>query len=585
LDDIDASVGCPPGARFSPVGHAYFYAGPDVWTQAATIPVAVNALYPEVVIDEFGRVTVTWYENILDVTFHVKSARYSPTAPAQWTSARVIGASGHIANGGPNRLVIDEDGAITAIWTFVNNSPVPPQYSILVARYNSSTDTWGDDTPLETGQGTGRGAELVADAEGNIGAIWQQPLPATPPFENFQLRFARFDKDAGNWSSPATIPGTFNVDSERMAPLSDGDFMAVWAAPLGGGDIAQASRFQLSAGTWTPAVTLSAPLGDADVGDIETDARGNAFAVWNRFDGVQEVAQAARYNFATGQWSIARDLGVMGDDGEDVQVAVNGAGNAIFGWEFEDDPTDVEKVQWTEWLAVPAAPTITSISPGNQSLVVAFTPPSTPEPAFGATHYEYLLENVTHLGWIGRTPPFTGSPITVVSLTNGATYRVRVRAWNAAGAGAPSDAVNGTAGTGLQAPIDLRVVSITGNTVTLAWTVPTGTLPPTGFELEGGVTPGAVLATVPTGSSATTFTFAAPTGAFYVRMRALAGATRSGPSNEIRIFVNVPIPPEAPENLAGTAVSSTLNLTWRNSATGGWPTRLFSRSVGRLPRR
>ena len=121
-------------------------------------------------------------------------------------------------------------------------------------------------------------------------------------------------------------------------------------------------------------------------------------------------------------------------------------GNAVFGWEFNDDPTSIEKVQWTEWLAIPKAPTITSLTPGAQSLSVAFTPPPTAESAFAATHYEYLLQNVASPGWIGGAPPFTSSPFTIQSLTTGATYVVRVRAWNAAGAGLPSNAVS-TAGS------------------------------------------------------------------------------------------------------------------------------------------
>jgi hypothetical protein len=285
----------------------------------------------------------------------------------------------------------------------------------------------------------------------------------------------------------------------------------IWSATLGGGDVVQATRYVLATASWTPAVTLSTPLADADAGGVDTDALGNAFAVWNRFDGVQEIAQAARYNGATGAWSVPRDLGAMGDDGEDVQVAVNAAGNAVFGWDFEDDTTD--KVQFTEWLANPAAPAITSITPGDRTLTVAFTPPPVSEDAFAATHYEYLLEDVTHLGWIGRTPPFTGSPITVVSLTNGASYAVRVRAWNRAGAGAPSAPMSGTPGGAvLLAPADLRLASIAANTVTLAWTATSAGIAATGFVLEGGIAPGEVLASLPTGSAAATFTFTAPTG-------------------------------------------------------------------------
>ncbi len=105
-------------------------------------------------------------------------------------------------------------------------------------------------------------------------------------------------------------------------------------------------------------------------------------------------------------------------------------------------------------------------------------------------------------------------------------------------------------------PTFLTASSIAGNTVTLSWTPPTA-FAPTGYVLEGGVSPGQVLASISTGSAAPSFTFTAPTGAFYVRIHALNAAARSGASNEIRIYVNVPQPPGTPTNLLGGAAGST----------------------------
>ncbi len=129
--------------------------------------------------------------------------------------------------------------------------------------------------------------------------------------------------------------------------------------------------------------------------------------------------------------------------------------------------------------------------------------------------------------------------------------------------------------TVLRAPTNLTATSIVGNTVTLAWTAPANSITPTDYQLEGGVSPGEVLAGAATGGTATTFTFAAPTGAFYIRVHALASGARSVASNEIRIFVNVPAPPSAPTNLLGLAVGSSLQLAWQNTAAGGTPTGLI----------
>lgn len=133
-----------------------------------------------------------------------------------------------------------------------------------------------------------------------------------------------------------------------------------------------------------------------------------------------------------------------------------------------------------------------------------------------------------------------------------------------------------------EAPAGLVASSIVGNRVTLRWTVPSAGPAPTGFVLEGGLYQGAVMASVPTGTSAPTFTFVAPAGSFYVRMHAVSGPYRSAASNEIRIHVNVPVMPSAPANLLGLVNGSTLALTWTNTYEGGAPTSLELRVSGAI---
>ena len=129
-------------------------------------------------------------------------------------------------------------------------------------------------------------------------------------------------------------------------------------------------------------------------------------------------------------------------------------------------------------------------------------------------------------------------------------------------------------------PSNLRA-TVTGNRVSLTWDAPTSdTL--IGYVLEGGVTPGQVLAALPTGGTATSFVFDAPTGAFYVRMHALTAAGRSPASNEIRIFVNVAQAPSAPAGLLGLANGSNLALSWKTTSAGGGPTSLVLDVSGAL---
>lgn len=128
--------------------------------------------------------------------------------------------------------------------------------------------------------------------------------------------------------------------------------------------------------------------------------------------------------------------------------------------------------------------------------------------------------------------------------------------------------------TSVLPPTGLYVSRLSGNTVTLRWTAPASGTPPTGYVLEGGISPGEVLASLPTGSTAATYSLTAPSGAFYIRMHAVAGAARSAASNEIRIYVNVPQPPSPPTALLGLVNGSDVGLSWNNTYAGGAPAGL-----------
>ena len=82
-------------------------------------------------------------------------------------------------------------------------------------------------------------------------------------------------------------------------------------------------------------------------------------------------------------------------------------------------------------------------------------------------------------------------------------------------------------------PSNLRVTAIDGNRVSLAWNQPASG-PATSYVIEGGLTAGSVIGSVPTGSAATSFTFDAPTGVFYFRVHAITSSGRSPASTRFR---------------------------------------------------
>ena len=87
----------------------------------------------------------------------------------------------------------------------------------------------------------------------------------------------------------------------------------------------------------------------------------------------------------------------------------------------------------------PSALTSLSARPGNGAAEVSFTAGA--DGGSAITGYEYQLGSGA---WTAAASSTLVSPITITGLTNGTTYAIRIRAVNAAGSGAASDAVSVT---------------------------------------------------------------------------------------------------------------------------------------------
>lgn len=85
----------------------------------------------------------------------------------------------------------------------------------------------------------------------------------------------------------------------------------------------------------------------------------------------------------------------------------------------------------------PAAPTISSITPSDGALSVAFTAGASTAPI---TDYQYSIDAGQHWFSLGAT----ASPVSISGLQNGSTYSVLLRAVNSVGYGAESASTSGT---------------------------------------------------------------------------------------------------------------------------------------------
>jgi hypothetical protein len=504
------------------------------------------------VIDSLGTALVAWLEwngieDFSGANFLIKTAQYNPVAATWSPVSDISGPEGIFPS---PRLALDANDSAILVWN-------GPDGLTRVERFVPSGGSWSRSATL-----AGVGSQNIAvDRSGNATIVWTRLHSGAAA----SIHATHYAATTGTWSSPTSLSvgahGTRNITRPSVASDDAGNTIAVWEWFDGVQWTMQSATYSAASHSWSSGVASGPPNGPS-APRVSVDAIGNATVVWS--DPTIRSVEAARRT-AAGSWSTYT-LAPSGTHSP--TVAVDAAGNAIVLWAASHVLQSV--IRSARWRAIPAAPTITHVTSSDGTLDVAFAAVAAP-PWFANTNYEYSLDD--GLTWTPRSPASTASPLVLGGLSNGTSYTLRLRGVNDAGAGEVSAAASVVAG--LAPPSELTVVSIAGNDVTLRWLPPTGSVAATGYVLEGGAAPGSVLGSLPIQGPASTVTFPAPTGIFFVRLHATVDGVRSLPSNEIVIRVGVPLPPSAPTGLLGLADGSTLSLVWQNPSTGGAPTGII----------
>jgi len=538
----------------------------------------------DLVADAAGNVTVAWVLTTGGLTprFTVQASRFA-TGTGGWSAAVNLSVPIPAPGWAPVEfwgVVGDMAGNVTVVWAGYGdgtaNPSRTPYRTVQASRASPVGATWSPavDVSRHWWHGEHDDGRALVDAAGTVTVIWVASLDELSPKLVWAARWAA-NRAAFTEPRPISDPADrgWNGHTPKVAVDGVGRVTVLWWSN-------QAARYAPASDSWSAPLRLPALFTDQplDSRQITVDGAGNLFVSEFQSPGVR----AMRYTVATGELT-APEWVHIGPDGasgryESLELVVDPAGRATAVWSrcrlgFPIPWCFPSVTESRRWLTTPSAPTPVSTRPGDGTLVVGFDAPRTTDPAFAPTDYEYSLDDGAT--WRARTPPSTASPIRIGGLTNGVTYRIRLRARNSTGAGAASQPVLATPVPAPNPPTGLTVVARAGATLTLGWIAPAGGLQPTGYVIEGGSQPGEVLASVPTGGTVPVFTFTAPSGTHYVRLHAIAGTAWSAPSNEIRVFVNVPTPPAAPTNLLGLANGSSLELSWTNALEGGTPTGLW----------
>ncbi|AGZ42862.1 fibronectin type III domain-containing protein [Actinoplanes friuliensis] len=384
-----------------------------------------------------------------------RSATLTFTPPAGDGGAPITGYETSV-DGGDTWTVLGDDGVVGGL----SNGTA---YTIRVRARNDVGAGPAAVAPPVT-PAAGPGAPTGVSAVPGDGRV---TVTFTPPASDGGSTITGYEVSVDNGTTWAALAGTGIVTG-----LTNGTAYTIRVRALSGAGTGPAS----AAVTVTPATVPASPTG-------LSAAPGDASATVTFSPPNAGGSPITRYEISTDDGASWATLAVAGTgatrtgmvdgltNGAEVQVRVRARNDVGPG-------APSAAVAVTPVTGLPSAPGDVTVTPGNASVSIAFTPPTG-----GVTSYEVSIDD--GVTWT----TLAGNGI-VAGLTNGTAYTVRIRARNATGAGPASPGYVTTPATTPAAPTALSATRGPGS-ATLTFTPgATGGTPVTSYEtsIDGGAT-------------------------------------------------------------------------------------------------
>ena len=152
-------------------------------------------------------------------------------------------------------------------------------------------------TDLKRRQRRLRPEQVAIDEHGDVVAVWEHNNGGQEVVEGAQM------PTGGSWQSTASQlseSGQSAYNPELLASNPRGDAVVVWERYNGSDQIAQAAQLP-AGGSWQSPINISESGADGDAPHVAIDARGDEVAVWTRWNGSTDTAEASELP-AGGTW-------------------------------------------------------------------------------------------------------------------------------------------------------------------------------------------------------------------------------------------------------------------------------------------
>jgi Glucose / Sorbosone dehydrogenase len=271
------------------------------------------------------------------------------------------GSAAQFASPGINVTVANDSDATLFAKATVNGVASP--CSSEAFDYFAGTGGTAQWTPPENlSAPPGANPDVAVDPNGNAVFSWRR-ADAANPNQHIQVR-VRSASGALSSSQTITDPGQDAFDAQ-VAVDNAGDAVFTWRR-FDGTNYRIQARVRFASGTLSAVQTLSDPGQDAFDPQVAVDGAGDAVFAWRRSDGSNERIQS-RFRSAAGTLSAVQTLSGSGEDAFDPRVGLDSAGKAVFAWRRSDGSN--ERIQSRVRSAAGTLSPVKTLSPPGRDAV------------------------------------------------------------------------------------------------------------------------------------------------------------------------------------------------------------------------
>ena len=279
---------------------------------------------PQVAIDSHGDAVAVW-EIEKNNKWYVQASQM-PAGGTWQTPVQLAETSYPVSQ---PRVAIDAHGDAIAVWTTYNGS-----HDLIDASELPDGGSWQTPVQISGSSEDASQPQVAMNARGDAVVTWTIWTGSTNAIEATEL------PAGAAWQTPAQISNAGSEDYDTQVAIDEqGNVVAVWQHNDGGQEVVQAAQLP-AGGSWqSTASQLSEGGQPAYNPELASNPQGDAVVVWERYNGSDQIAQAAQLS-AGGSWQTAVNISESGADGEAPHVAIDARGDEVAVWTRWNGSTD-----------------------------------------------------------------------------------------------------------------------------------------------------------------------------------------------------------------------------------------------------